>query len=74
MRSSRTLRGTDGFADAWAAGAELRVDEAVGYARRSRGSRDRPSSGSASLTPAERDVVRLAVEGLNNPRSARGCS
>jgi predicted ATPase/DNA-binding CsgD family transcriptional regulator len=62
-----TLRATDGFADAWRACAGLSVDEAVGYARRSRGTRDRPASGWASLTPAERDVVRLAVEGLNNP-------
>ena len=45
----------------------LELDDAVGYARRSRGTRDRPASGFASLTPAEREVVRLAVEGLNNP-------
>jgi len=62
-----SLRTAAGFDDAWTAGAELWVDDAVGYARRSRGTRDRPSSGWASLTPAERDVVRLAVEGLNNP-------
>ena len=61
------LSATEGFAGAWAAGAELGVDDAVGYARRSRGTRDRPSSGWGSLTPAERDVVRLAVGGLNNP-------
>jgi predicted ATPase/DNA-binding CsgD family transcriptional regulator len=61
------LRATDGFADAWTAGARLPVDEAVGYARRSRGTRDRPAAGWASLTPAERDVVRLAVAGLSNP-------
>jgi ATP/maltotriose-dependent transcriptional regulator MalT len=61
------LQDADGFADAWNAGAGQTVDEAVGYARRSRGSRDRPASGWASLTPAERDVVRLAVDGLTNP-------
>jgi DNA-binding CsgD family transcriptional regulator len=39
----------------------------VEYARRSRGRRGRPSSGWASLTPAEQSVVRLAADGLSNP-------
>jgi predicted ATPase/DNA-binding CsgD family transcriptional regulator len=39
----------------------------VDYARRSRGRRGRPSSGWASLTPAEQSVVRLAADGLSNP-------
>jgi DNA-binding CsgD family transcriptional regulator len=34
--------------------------------RRGRGERKRPTSGRASLTPAERDVVRLVSEGLTN--------
>jgi DNA-binding CsgD family transcriptional regulator len=62
-----TLERAYGFAGAWDAGAALTADEAVGFARRSRGARDRPASGWASLTPAERDVVRLAVAGLSNP-------
>ena len=33
-----------------------------------RGDRGRPSSGWASLTPAELDVVRLVAEGLTNPQ------
>jgi DNA-binding CsgD family transcriptional regulator len=37
------------------------------YARRSRGTRSRPSTGWASLTPAERSVVELAADGLTNP-------
>lgn len=48
-------------------GSELSLDEAVSFARRSRGSRDRPASGWASLTDTEGSVVALAVEGLNNP-------
>ena len=34
------------------------------------GTRGRPATGWASLTPTELDVVRLAVEGLNNPQIA----
>ncbi|MFD3400808.1 LuxR C-terminal-related transcriptional regulator [Kribbella sp. NPDC058693] len=45
----------------------LSLDEAVAYARRTRGARGRPSSGWASLTPTEQQVVDLAVEGLSNP-------
>ncbi|HZX07189.1 helix-turn-helix transcriptional regulator [Kribbella sp.] len=47
--------------------APLTLDEAVAYARRTRGARGRPSSGWASLTPTEEQVVALAVEGLSNP-------
>jgi predicted ATPase/DNA-binding CsgD family transcriptional regulator len=45
----------------------LPLDEAVAYARRTRGSRGRPSAGWGSLTPTEEQVVALAVEGLSNP-------
>jgi predicted ATPase/DNA-binding CsgD family transcriptional regulator len=45
----------------------LALDDAVAYARRTRGARGRPSSGWASLTPTEEQVVALAVEGLSNP-------
>jgi len=45
----------------------LALDEAVAYARRTRGARGRPSTGWASLTPTEEQVVALAVEGLSNP-------
>ena len=34
--------------------------------QRGRGERKRPTSGWASLTPSERDVVRLVSEGLAN--------
>jgi predicted ATPase/DNA-binding CsgD family transcriptional regulator len=56
-----------GLEEAWQAGATLSLDEAAAYARRARGSRRRPDSGWESLTTAEREVVRLATEGLTNP-------
>jgi len=54
------------FNTAWAEGVALSTEEAIAYAQRSRGQRKRPASGWASLTPAERDVVRLVSEGLGN--------
>ena len=42
------------------------MGEAVAYAQRGRGDRKRPSSGWASLTRTELDVVRLVGEGLAN--------
>jgi DNA-binding CsgD family transcriptional regulator len=54
------------FESVWAEGAALSVTEAIAYAQRGRGERKRPSSGWASLTPTERDVVRLVSEGLGN--------
>jgi predicted ATPase/DNA-binding CsgD family transcriptional regulator len=63
----RAALGDDGFGDAWAAGARLSLDEAVAYVRRSRGTRGRPSTGWASLTPTELEVVAGVVDGLSNP-------
>ncbi|WP_308016295.1 helix-turn-helix transcriptional regulator [Nonomuraea aurantiaca] len=56
------------FATAWAAGAELSLDDAVAYVRRSRGTRDRSATGWDSLTPTEVSVAQLAATGLNNPQ------
>ena len=50
----------------WDAGGELSLADAVAYARRGRGERQRPQFGWASLTPVERDVVRLVAEGHTN--------
>ena len=50
----------------WDAGGELALADAVAYARRGRGERQRPQIGWASLTPVERDVVRLVAEGHTN--------
>ncbi|CQD22902.1 regulatory protein LuxR [Mycobacterium lentiflavum] len=60
----------DSFDAAWAEGAQLSADEAIAYVRRGRSERKRPSSGWESLTPAERDVVRLVCEGLGNKEAA----
>ncbi|MBV8347922.1 MAG: LuxR family transcriptional regulator, partial [Mycolicibacterium sp.] len=62
----RDAMGEKDFASAWAEGAALSIEEAIAYAQRGRGERKRPASGWASLTPAERDVVRLVSEGLGN--------
>ncbi|MCU1448355.1 MAG: regulatory protein LuxR, partial [Acidimicrobiales bacterium] len=64
---ARTALGDDEWAAAWAEGEALVLDDAVAYATRARGERRRPSSGWASLTPTETDVVRLVAEGLTNP-------
>ena len=44
----------------------LSIEEAIAYTQRGRGERKRPSSGWASLTPTELDVVRLVSDGLAN--------
>jgi DNA-binding CsgD family transcriptional regulator len=62
----RDAMGEQDFDSAWAEGAALSTEEAIAYAQRGRGERKRPTSGWASLTPAERDVVRLVSEGLGN--------
>jgi predicted ATPase/class 3 adenylate cyclase/DNA-binding CsgD family transcriptional regulator len=62
----REAMGKKDFDTAWAEGAALSTEEAIAYARCGRGERKRPTSGWASLTPAERDVVRLVSEGLAN--------
>jgi DNA-binding CsgD family transcriptional regulator len=61
----REALGDKDFDTAWAEGAALSIDDAIGYAQRGRGERKRPTSGWGSLTPAELDVVRLVSEGLS---------
>ncbi|MCV7378651.1 LuxR family transcriptional regulator [Mycobacterium alsense] len=60
------LGGQGSFDVAWSEGSALTTGEAIAYARRGRGARGRPASGWESLTPSERDVVRLVGEGLSN--------
>ena len=62
----RNALGEKDFNEAWDEGASLSSEEAIAYVQRGRGERKRPASGWASLTPTERDVVRLVGEGLGN--------
>ena len=55
---------------AWEQGQALALPDAISYARRGRGSRDRPPSGWTSLTPVELDVAQLAGSGISNPEIA----
>ena len=66
VASLREAMGDNEFNAVWAEGATLSTQEAIAYAQRGRGERKRPASGWESLTPAERDVVRLVCEGLAN--------
>jgi predicted ATPase/class 3 adenylate cyclase/DNA-binding CsgD family transcriptional regulator len=72
MAALRDAMGDSDFDAAWAEGAAQSTEEAIAYAQRGRGQRKRPTSGWGSLTPTERDVVRLVGEGLaNNDIAAR---
>ncbi len=71
VSQARHILGEDRFTQAWEEGQGLTLDEAVAYAARKSGGRKRPATGWASLTPAEREVVRLVGEGLRNDAIAR---
>jgi DNA-binding CsgD family transcriptional regulator len=60
----------EAFEAAWAEGQALDVGEAIAYAQRGRGERKRPSTGWASLTPMERQVVELLTQGFRNAEIA----
>jgi DNA-binding CsgD family transcriptional regulator len=66
----RDALGENDFDGAWAEGASLSIEEATAYALRGRGERKRASSGWASLTRAELDVVKHVAEGLGNKEVA----
>jgi DNA-binding NarL/FixJ family response regulator len=66
----REVLGEEDFDAGWAEGEALSTEEAIAYAQRGRGERNRPSSGWASLTPTELDVARLVSEGLANKQIA----
>lgn len=67
---ARAQAGAGAFDAAWAAGRGLSARDAAAYALRSRGSRRRPPTGWESLTPIERQVAKLAADGLTNPEIA----
>ena len=69
-RASSLERGAEDWDVAWAEGKQLSLAEAIAYARRRRGRRDRAPAGWGSLTPAELDVATLAAGGLSNPQIA----
>ncbi len=68
---ARHTLGDDRFTQAWEQGQSLTLDDAVAFAARKGSGRKRPATGWASLTPAEREVARLAGEGLRNDAIAR---
>ena len=70
LSAVRHVLGDDEFEAGWAEGSALSTGEAIAYAQRGRGERKRPSSGWASLTPTELDVVRLVAEGIPNKEIA----
>jgi predicted ATPase/class 3 adenylate cyclase/DNA-binding CsgD family transcriptional regulator len=66
VAAARARLGDEGFALEFEAGRRLSVEQAVAYAAKGRGPRDRPSSGWEGLTPTEIEVARLVAEGLTN--------
>jgi DNA-binding CsgD family transcriptional regulator len=68
---AREALGEDRFTQACEEGHELTLDDAVAYAARKGGGRKRPTTGWASLTPAELEVVGLVSKGLRNEAIAR---
>jgi predicted ATPase/DNA-binding CsgD family transcriptional regulator len=70
-QATRDVMGDKDFDDAFAEGSALSTLEAISYAQRGKGERRRPTMGWSSLTPAERDVVRLLCDGLANKEIAK---
>ena len=66
----RAALGHDRFAEAWAAGLDMTLEDAAAYASRGRGRRRRPATGWPALTPTELRVARAVTDGLSNPQIA----
>jgi DNA-binding CsgD family transcriptional regulator/tetratricopeptide (TPR) repeat protein len=66
LTSLRSKLDATAFDDAWSAGEQMGVEDAIAFALRGRGPRQRPQSGWDSLTPTESQVVALAAGGLSN--------
>lgn len=58
----------EAYEEAELAGAALSPEDAIEFASRGRGKRNRPSTGWESLTPTEAKVTALVSEGLSNPQ------
>jgi DNA-binding CsgD family transcriptional regulator len=71
LAALREVLGPETFEQAYQEGQRLSLDDAVAYAQRGRGERKRPSTGWASLSPAELQVVHLVKDGLTNADIAR---
>jgi DNA-binding NarL/FixJ family response regulator len=69
-RELATQLGSEAYAAARAEGGAMTIQEAIGWARRARGTRKRPAGGWESLTPTEQQVVELVARGLTNPQVA----
>jgi len=66
VESCRAALGPEQFDDLWAEGAAMSWDEAVAYAQRGWGARQRPEFGWDALTPTERQVADLVAAGASN--------
>jgi predicted ATPase len=68
--ATRVALGDEQFAAAYGEGRALHAGQAVAYALRAHGRRNRPPTGWASLTPAELQVARHVAAGQSNPQIA----
>jgi DNA-binding CsgD family transcriptional regulator len=66
----RQKLGDHSFDTAWDEGGALSPQDAVAYVSRARGARKRPSTGWASLTPTELEVIKLVAQGFTKPQVA----
>ena len=64
--ATRSAMGRESFDAAFHEGRGLSLDDALAFARRSRGQRGRPTFGWLALTPTERRVADLARAGRSN--------
>jgi DNA-binding CsgD family transcriptional regulator/tetratricopeptide (TPR) repeat protein len=62
--------GSERYKRVLAEGTAMSWDEALDYVTRGRGQRKRPSTGWASLTPAELAVVNVVADGMSNQQVA----